>query len=81
MGDQLCFLLSVPSCKCWETCTSEESMRGEALGKKMIIYMANYVKTTIVAISEWADLADSRMTVTGRRIVFTSAMCSLVLDM
>lgn len=57
-------------------------MRGEALGKKMIIFMANDMKTTIVAISEWADLADSRVTVTVRRIVFTGAMYSLiVLDM
>ena len=61
MDDQLCFLRNTQEHKrndarltsyCRGTCTSEESVRSEALGEKMIVFMKNDMKT-IVAISEW----------------------------
>jgi hypothetical protein len=37
----------------FEGCTSEESVPGNGLGEKMIVFMKDNMKT-IVAISEWA---------------------------
>ena len=61
MGDQLCSLRNTQEHKrndarltsyCRGTYTSEESMRGEALSEKMIVFITNDMKM-IVAISEW----------------------------